>query len=117
MLFRSSIKITLAATKRAFDNPMNIIDINASIPIVSISDHHEKYKTIANALENLRNQCPDIRFYCFISVKEKGDLSTGLFASGELNVLEKMQSFIETLLEMPENIQDGHIVRWQMTSS
>jgi len=113
---KASIKMMLAATKRAFNNPMNTIDVNTPIPIVSIFDHHEKYKNIANALENLHNRYPNIRLYCFISVKEKRDLSTALFAHGELNVLAKMQSFVGTLLEMPENIQDEHIVRWQMTS-
>jgi len=111
---KRAIEIMLAANKRAFNYPKHIIDVNDPIPIVSIFDHREKYKIIANALENLHNRYPDMMCYCTIFVKEKEDLDTALFAFGVLNVLEKMQTFVETLLEMPENIQDGHIVRWRM---
>ena len=118
---KKALEIMLAANKRAFNNPKNIVDVNDPIPTVRIFDHREKYKIIANALENLHNRYPNIRCCCTIivkekDVKEKEDIDTALFALGELNILEKLQSFVETLLEMPENIQDGHIVRWRMTS-
>ena len=113
---KGALEIMLAANKRAFNNPKNIIDVNDPMPTVSIFDHREKYKIIANALENLRNRYPSIRCYCTIVMKEKEGRDTALFAIGELNILEKLQSFVETLMEMPENIQDGHIVRWRMTS-
>lgn len=106
----------IKANKRAFSNPTNIVDVNNSISIVSIFDHQEKYKTIADALKNLHNRYPNIKYYCTIAVKENKYIDTALFATGELNILENMQSFVETLICMPENIQDGHIVRWQMTS-
>lgn len=113
---KKALEIMLAANKRAFNNPKNIVDVNDPIPTVRIFDHREKYKIIANALENLHNRYPNIRCYCTIIVKEKEDIDTALFALGELNILEKLQSFVETLLGMPENIQDGHIVKWRMTS-
>ena len=113
---KKALEIMLAANKRAFKNPRNIIDVNDPIPTVSIFDHRERYKIIANALENLHNRYPNIRCYCTIIVKEKEDIDTALFALGESNILEKLQSFVETLVEMPENIQDGDIVRWRMTS-
>ena len=52
----------------------------------------------------------------FRIIRENEDIDTGLFAIGELDILEKFQSFVETLLGMPENIQDENIVRWRMTS-
>ena len=113
---KGAIEIMLPANKRAFNNPENIIDVNDSVPTVSIFDHREKYKIIGNALDNLHNRYPNIRCCCTIFIRENEDMDTALFAIGELNILEKLQSFVETLLGMPENIQDGNVVRWRMTS-
>ena len=110
------MEIILTANKRAFSKPENIIHSDSAIPTILIFNHQERYKRVAKVLETMKDRYPDIRGYVNIFIKDGDELNTALFALGELNILNKMQSLVKTLLEMPENIQDGRFIRWRMTS-
>ena len=114
-----AIRIIVDVIKRQIENPENHIDKNDPIPMIRVYDYRNKYTAIGNALENLKTQYPGIRGYCMLTIGTEGTnkkLDNSLFIIGEKNVLDSQLSFIEQLLEMPECIQDGNIVRWQMTS-
>ena len=116
---KETIRIMLDALRRQIGNPENYIDKNNPIPTVRVYDSRDKYDAIGNALANLKTQYPGIRRYCILTIVTKGEnkeLDGSLFIMGEKNILDTLLSFIEQLLEMPECIQDGRIIRWQMTS-
>lgn len=116
---KKAIQIMLDALRRQISNPENYIDKNDSVPTVRVHDSRDKYDAIGNALASLKTQYPGIRGYCILTIGTKAEnkeLDSSLFIIGEKNILDTLPPFIEQLLEMPECIQNGRIVRWQMTS-
>lgn len=116
---KEAIQIMLDVLKRQIGNPENYIDKNDPIPTVRVYDSRDKYDAIGNTLANLKTQYPGISGYCILTIGTKGakkELDSSLFIIGEKNILDTLPPFIEQLLAMPECIQDGRIIRWQMTS-
>jgi len=116
---KEAVRIMLDVLRRQIEKPENYIDKNDSIPTVRVYDCRDKYDAIGNALARLKTEYSGIRGYCMLTIGKQGaskELDSSLFIIGEKNILDTQLSFIEQLLEMPECIQDGHIVRWQMTS-